>query len=218
MMQLFQIYKERKFAVETNVSMDLTPMFVVLRDVLWLEDKDALWLANTQTTPSPVPTENIDIDGVIDDEKVNDLIKLGDKASYDDIYDVMNDMDIITADSHTANRDSYTLDKFSVENVRSALSTLFAFGNRYGIFLLVSTNTCKDLENVVMKEVKYKNLALNNYGIFGSFEEIKLSKEDTSAPADCAYITRFNSKVRLYDYDPVAYRSWWDDLQNKWKH
>lgn len=207
-MRLYKVYRERKRATDKGGYVDRSPMLVVLRDLLWLKDRDAEWLPEAKSRQKDMTQSaaslDMDIDGLRGKEELS-------------VADIMSAIGgtSLSVSRMTAEAD---VDDFTAEDVRAAVATLFATGNRYGIYMLASSEAFKPVESILLREVDDIKLAQERYGIFGSFEESRTHLEDSLAPADCAYLTFFDSKIRLYDYDPGKCRSWWDELRRRWNN
>jgi len=208
LMALRKLYRERKRAVDRGTASHFEPLFVVLRDVTWLADKEAEWLpdfsavqerSEAGSSSAPTSAELGSLSAI--------AAKTGKSISAETMSMIMGAGNL-NVNMATAGK-SQTQERFTVADVRMALASLYAYGNRYGIFLLVSSETYKPINDILMSEVDDKNLALNKYGIFGSFEESKHHMVDPTAPKDCIFINYFNSKTRLYDYSPDSCRAWW---------
>ncbi len=202
LISLRKIYRERKRSADRGVTAMFAPMFVVLRDIAWLNDKDADWISNASS------------DSVLGEDR-EDLIFDTDLMTNNIFNGVTNSEEIASPTKLKNANQRKESEHFTAEDVKKAVSTLYAEGNKYGIFMLVSSETYAPITNILMSQNDNKTAFLAKYGIFGSFEEATKHIIDITAPQDCAFISYFHSKIRLYDYSPIAYADWWKSLKNK---
>jgi len=209
-----QIYRERKRAADKGSATHFDPLFLVVRDVAWLNDKEAEWLPDF-TAEKPKAAAPVAAGSSGDVSTISQLGAKQGQAFSAEALSMLAGFGGGAITAAAAPKKSASAERFTVADVKNALATLYAQGNKLGIFLLVSSETYKPVADILMTEADDKSIALAKYGIFGSFEEVKRHTDDLSAPADCVFVTYFNSKTRLFDYDPAACRQWWSALETK---
>ncbi len=226
--ELRRLYRERKHAVDTGAATHFDPMFVVLRDVAWLNDKDAEWLpdfdsvtAESEPVAQPAPASDNGASVAAEIRSTSSIVSEMGLSMIES--SVVSEMGLSMIASRkkvdttvaTVSHKSKPVDRFTVADVKTALAMLYAHGSKYNIFLLVSSEIYKPISDMLVSEADDKNIALKQYGIFGSFIETGTHAPDPTAPKDCIYINYFNSKTRLYDYTPDKNVAWWNAIQNK---
>ncbi|MBQ9099643.1 MAG: hypothetical protein IJY50_09490 [Clostridia bacterium] len=210
-----QLYRERKRAVDKGTASKFDPLFLVVRDVAWLNDKEAEWLPDFAAEKVKESTATVAAGDSADAKAMSALGEKSGQTFSPDALSMLSSFGGGSISISAAPKKSASSDRFTVADVKTALATLYAQGNKYGIFLLVSSETYKPVTDILLAEADDKNIALSKYGIFGSFEEVKRHTVDLAAPKDCIFITYFNSKTRLYDYTPDTCRAWWNELTAK---
>ena len=189
------------------------PLFVVVRDLTWLKDEDTDWLP---TLDKPKSAANV-LGGVkLTESQLQEIQQRKEKAGLKVSADVMGMLASFQGSNAAATAQPQNTGRMSIADVKNALASLYALGNRYGIFLLVSSEIYKNIGEILMTKAEDKNISLSRYGIFSSFEESKLKEIDRMASENCAFIAYFNSKIRLYDYHPAVCRDWWNALRKHW--
>lgn len=219
LIELYNLFKQRQRLNARGQAFDRTPLLVVLRDLQWLSEEKPQWLPTpksiqSQAAPDAKPADT--------DALLNQLKQLDSASSDADFFAALGggadlSLDLPTADSSMdAGTDIYSLDSFTDTNVRAALSALFHSASQYGIFLLASTEIYAPVEALLEKSHSGRDTA-SSCGIYGSYEESAHHAADPSAPADCIFLSKTGSKIRLFDYDPDTCRDWWSNLQTRWK-
>ncbi len=221
LMELRRIYRERKRAVDRGESSHFDPLFIVLRDVAWLNDKDADWLPNTKNDrnaakPAPAPAEPVDTSKIsaAGQSDLDKLKKLGMNLDPSLMAGILKNAANPSAAAPKPEEVAAPAERFTLDDVKNALATLYADGNKYSMFLLASSETYQPIKNLLLSASDINGAAITKYGIFGSFDEVKTHTADFSAPAECIFVPYFNSKICLYDYSPSAYSGWWSQLKN----
>lgn len=212
-----RLYRERKRAADRGDTVKFDPLFLVVRDVAWLNDKEADWLPDftkeaTEKKAAPTKESSLDASAIVD------LGKKSGQSFSSDALSMLASFGVATPTTKTESPAAQETERFTVADVKNALATLFAHGNKYGIYLLVSSETYKPITDTLLIEADDKNAILSKYGIYGSFDEYKRHTVDISAPADCIFINYFNSKTCLYDYAPKRCASFWKEIEQKIKN
>jgi len=189
------------------------PLLVVLRDLSWLNSKNADWLPELDTPRSAAVPPQASALSALNLQKIQEMAALQGKALSEKQAAMLKSFKGTEA-SNTA--EPQNAKRATLSQIKDALAELYADGNQYGIFMLVSSEIYTYFNEILMPQKAVTENALGQYGIFGSLEESKLHKADQSAPEHCAFVSYSHSKIRLYDYHPDTCRDWWDALQKRW--
>ena len=101
---------------------------------------------------------------------------------------------------------------YSVSEIKEAVLTLHASGNRYGIFVLLASETYAPVKKILAKD---DEKVFARYTVYGSFDQMNGNKPSSDSDASCVYACPDNSKTRLFDYDPSVYKDWWKEFKNR---
>lgn len=222
LMSLYRLYLARNEAVDSGGSRerkrasDFAPVFVVMRELDWLDDKNAFWLPREeQLAKAAASAMDMNAETAAAFKQLKAEHEAG-KITYTEFRERFSEISKKNAAAKTVPQEA---GRFTAADVKAALTALYTSGNRYGIFLLVSSESYAAISNGLTRNDQYKKDASQmDYSIFGSFEEFALRKVEKGSPEDCIFIARSGSTVRLYDYSPDICRSWWQSLQKRWSN
>lgn len=208
--RLFSIYEDRKKKLEDDIQTDFPAMFVVIHDVEWLKDPSADW----------VPKH---------DEKKDEVADSGAKDAFEAeaeafakerkiSIDAARKILAVTGKAKPAARSAATSAsrKFlTASDYADMFGKLYAFGNRYGIFMLVCSENYSPIERVLLTATNERDAAIEKCSMYGSAEEKSEHMRDSNAARDCFYICPSSTKIRAYDYAPEKNGDWWKALAER---
>lgn len=93
--------------------------------------------------------------------------------------------------------------------------TLYTRGNRYKIFLLVTSATMDTINKAIVDKLDAsgKTIAKESYAVYGSQKEREGNgKRDKESNHECIYVCPEESNTRLFDYSLANNGKWWDEF------
>lgn len=204
-LRLEKLYIKRKKQLERE-DVTFEPVYLVLHKIEWLTptDKDIDWVPSLKKAAPPPPTKTLSKE---DSQKLENAgIKSGSKVGAL----LANFKKPPEKPIEKSEESSEEFAVFSKDEVVSALSTLYAKGNRCAIFVLMCSTTWKPISYF---RDQVDGSTVDNYGVYGSFDEYNNRTAEDGGATNCAYVTPSNASVRLIDYSPAKYSKWWENVK-----
>lgn len=200
---------------------EFDPLFVVMHDIEWLTDDNVSWLDAINEQEPSAGQENGEVvkySGVnvtVEDLQKNEqlaaalppalMAALAKKVQSGGEF--VRKMD--KPQTKSARR------RLSMEDVRTMFRTLYTRGNRYRIFLLVTSSTMETINKAIIDKLDStgKVNAKESYAVYGSQKERDGNgKRDKDSNKDCIYVCPEESNTRLFDFSPQVNAKWWDEF------
>ncbi len=213
-MKLRHLYQERKKEADRGIRREFDPVLLVLHNFAWVSDSDAAWLPDFSKSENTSDQEQyLTPQGRAALKQLKEKAKQAGKeltAEYLQTF-YARYRDPSAPPIQPANE--VEIERFTVADVADSLATLHARGNQYGIFVLSATENYPVIDSILLSKSMDKNNAKSRYSIFGSLEELKNRKSDSTSSPACVYLSYSSTKIRLCDYS--ASEDWWKDLESK---
>ncbi len=181
--EIYEEYQKREQISNNSSNFNFEPMYLIFHNVEWLYSQNAI-ISNNQ---KQVKKEN-KVDA--EDVSILDSLGLGDLG-----------MSIAGIDDDKT-EESYK--QYSKDEIQTIVKTLYKYGNRYKIFVLVSLETNDYIDKLIDNDTnnKYKD-----YTIYGSYEEMK-NKKTIDSDDGALYVNPYGVKIRAFDIESKANDIW----------
>ncbi len=181
--EIYEEYQKREQISNNSSNFNFEPMYLIFHNVEWLYSQNAI-ISNNQ---KQVKKKN-KVDA--EDVSILDSLGLGDLG-----------MSIAGIDDDKT-EESYK--QYSKDEIQTIVKTLYKYGNRYKIFVLVSLETNDYIDKLIDNDTnnKYKD-----YTIYGSYEEMK-NKKTIDSDDGALYVNPYGVKIRAFDIESKANDIW----------
>ena len=214
LIDVYSVFEYRR-GIASHERKVFDPMFVIFHDIEWLTDSDESWLKAVNKSEDKAEGETVTYEAA--PVTVEDLQK-------DPKYKGLP-LNILQAIASKASKGGSFIRKpeglkeegkkvYTAESVRNIFRTLYTRGNRYRIFILVTTSVMDPLNKAVIDKLdaNNKNIAKQSFAIYGSQNEMTNGKRDEKANLESVFACPSESKVRLFDYSFENNPGWWNSF------
>lgn len=237
---IYDIFIDRKIKAQLDARI-FDPIFVCMHDIEWLSDpSESYWveMANKDTTGDevvPPPSYTPASQSMSPEEKKmrEDYRKMLDSNPIFSKYsEEKKQQQIDGYVKRNLNKESKPVvmeqqeqsqgikksnrSMLSASDYLKFLTTLYSKGNRYQIYMLISSENYAPIDEALIRNLKTTeaDAAKTKYSIYGSEKEMVDLTRDEAAVKECVYVCP-NVKTRLFDYSVDGNEEFWDKFINK---
>lgn len=188
--EISDLYKEftrREKLFKESRGGDIKPMYIILHGAEWLFEKGMVAIDSGSPAASSSSVSgggDFDMSEFGIDSDVAALV-----SSYDP--------------------SAASKEMVSISDIKEYVGKLHRMGNRYKMFMLISSEAFKPFKSLIYDE----NGKLAETTVYGSYEEIGGDRITGEKNNGCMYILPDGAKTRIFDINSEKYPSFWKDIK-----